>query len=138
MAKQTNVLAFDFGASGGRAVLAGCDGKKIVLKEVHRFSNDPVMVNESMYWDVLRLFYEIKQGLILAKQECNIDSIGIDTWGVDFALLDKDGRIMENPVHYRDKRTDGMLQESLKIIDKKLFYEVTGNQFMEINTVFQL
>lgn len=138
MAKQTNVLAFDFGASGGRAVLAGCDGKKIVLKEVHRFSNDPVMVNGSMYWDVLRLFYEIKQGLLLAKQECRVDSVGIDTWGVDFALLDKDGRIMENPVHYRDKRTDGMLQESLKIIDKKLFYEVTGNQFMEINTVFQL
>lgn len=132
------VLAFDFGASSGRAMLGTYEDGQIRLKEIHRFSNDPVMVNGTMYWDVLRLFYEMKQGILKAKQEGGFDSIGIDTWGVDFGLLDEDGYLLENPVHYRDSRTEGMLQESFKRIPKKRFYEITGNQFMEINTAFQL
>ncbi|MEG1551882.1 MAG: FGGY family carbohydrate kinase, partial [Oscillospiraceae bacterium] len=98
----------------------------------------PVMFRGTMYWDVLRLFFEMKQGLIKAKQTAKIDSIGIDTWGVDFGLLDKSGRLLENPVHYRDARTNGMLEEAFKSISKEEFYAITGNQFMEINTAFQL
>lgn len=135
---KKRVLAFDFGASSGRAMLGTYEDGQIRLKEIHRFSNDPVIVNGTMYWDVLRLFHEMKQGILKAKQEGGFDSIGIDTWGVDFGLLDEDGYLLENPVHYRDSRTEGMLQESFKRIPKKRFYEITGNQFMEINTAFQL
>lgn len=135
---KKRVLAFDFGASSGRAMLGTYEDGQIRLKEIHRFSNDPVIVNGTMYWDVLRLFHEMKQGIVKAKQEGGFDSIGIDTWGVDFGLLDEDGYLLENPVHYRDSRTEGMLQESFKRIPKKRFYEITGNQFMEINTAFQL
>ncbi|MGB8453743.1 MAG: rhamnulokinase family protein [Anaerocolumna sp.] len=132
------VLAFDFGASSGRAMLGIYDGTSIQLKEIHRFSNDPVMVNGTMYWDILRLFHEIKQGLVKAKHESDFDSIGIDTWGVDFGLLDKNGNLLENPVHYRDNRTQGMLRKSFDKLPKAEFYSITGNQFMEINTAFQL
>ncbi|SCH44671.1 rhamnulokinase [Romboutsia sp. 1001713B170207_170306_H8] len=135
---KTQVLAFDFGASSGRCMLGVYDGTKISIKEIHRFSNDPVIVNGTMYWDVLRLFFEIKQSLIKAKSFGKIQSIGIDTWGVDFALLDEYGNILENPVHYRDGRTAGMVEESFKKISKEEFYDITGNQFMEINTAFQL
>lgn len=137
MEKKKSVLAFDFGASSGRAMLGIFDGKKIELKEIHRFSNDPVMINGTLYWDVLRLFHEIKQGILKAKPE-GFDSIGIDTWGVDFGLLDKKGNLLENPVNYRDERTKGMLELALSKINRERFYEITGNQFMEINTVFQL
>jgi len=132
------VLAIDFGASSGRAIVGTFDGEKITLEEIHRFSNDPVILNGTMYWDVLRLFHEIKQSLIKSKACGEIRSLGIDTWGVDFGLIDKDGRLLENPVHYRDGRTKGMLEESFKLVPKSSFYAVTGNQFMEINTAFQL
>lgn len=132
------VLAFDFGASSGRAILGCYDGETIQLKEIHRFTNDPVQATGTMYWDVLRLFHEIKQSLIKAKQVGPIDSIGIDTWGVDFGLLDKGGRLLENPVHYRDQRTAGMLEQGFQKILQQRFYQITGNQFMEINTAFQL
>lgn len=87
--KETKVLAVDFGASSGRVMLGTYDGNKITVEEIHRFSNDPVIVNGTMYWDVLRLFHEIKQGLIKAKACGSVDSIGVDTWGVDFGLLEK-------------------------------------------------
>ena len=101
MAKR--VLAFDFGASSGRAIIGEFDGEKITLREVHRFSNDPVTINGTVYWDVQRLFFEIKQGILKAKEDGGFDSIGIDTWGVDFGLLGKDGTLVENPVNYRAK-----------------------------------
>lgn len=132
------VLAFDFGASSGRAMIGIYNGETIEIEEIHRFSNDPVIVNGVMYWDTLRLFYEIKQGLIKAKHAGGFDSIGIDTWGVDFGLLDKDGRLLENPIHYRDERTKGMIEESFQLLPKDEFYKITGLQFMELNTVFQL
>ena len=132
------VLAIDFGASSGRAIIGTFDGEKISLEEVHRFTNDPVSVGGTVYWDVLRLFHEIKQSLIKARMADSFDSIGIDTWGVDFGLLDKDGRLLENPVHYRDKRTAGLVEKAFEIIPKERFYELTGIQFMELNTVFQL
>ncbi len=133
-----NVLAFDFGASSGRAILASYENGKISLKEVHRFSNDPVKVNGTLYWDVLRLFFEIKQGIVKAKNAGGFESIGIDTWGVDFGLIDKEGRLLENPVHYRDLRTAGLVEEAFKDMPKEKLYGITGIQFMELNTLFQL
>ncbi len=136
MAKR--VLAFDFGASSGRAIIGEFDGEKITLREVHRFSNDPVTINGTVYWDVQRLFFEIKQGILKAKEDGGFDSIGIDTWGVDFGLLRKDGTLIENPVHYRDKRNDGMVEKATEYMSKERMYDITGIQFMDFNTLFQL
>ncbi|MBE6883151.1 MAG: rhamnulokinase [Ruminococcaceae bacterium] len=136
MAKR--ILAFDFGASSGRAMIATFDGTKIDLKEIHRFSNDPVLVNGTLYWDTLRLFHEIKQGITKAWHDGGFDSIGIDTWGVDFGLFDKDGRMLENPIHYRDTRTDGIMDKAFAIVPREDIYNSTGIQIMKINTLFQL
>lgn len=138
MAGEKRVLAFDFGASGGRAVIGSFDGRAIRMEEVHRFANEPVTVHGTMYWDILRLFHEVKRGLNKAHLSGRIDSIGVDTWGVDFGLLDKDGRLLENPVCYRDKRTAGMLEEAFQHIGRDELYKITGSQLMELNTVFQL
>ncbi len=132
------VLAFDFGASSGRAIIGEFDGEKITLREVHRFSNDPVTINGTVYWDVQRLFFEIKQGILKAKEDGGFDSIGIDTWGVDFGLLRKDGTLVENPVHYRDKRNDGMVERAKEYMSHERMYDITGIQFMDFNTIFQL
>lgn len=138
MSNLKSVLAFDFGASSGRAMLGIFDGEKIKLKEIHRFSNDPVIIGDTMYWDTLRLFHEIKQGLLKAKHQGGFESVAIDTWGVDFGLLDMERKLIENPIHYRDSRTQGMIEEAFCIIPKDEFYKKTGIQFMELNTVFQL
>lgn len=135
---KKRVLAFDFGASSGRAIIGEFDGKIITLKEVHRFSNDPVMLNETLYWDFLRLFFEVKQGIIKAKEDGGFESIGVDTWGVDFGLLDKDGKLLENPIHYRDLRTDGLVEKSFEIINKNELYCESGVQMLQINTLYQL
>ena len=132
------VLAFDFGASSGRAVLGIFDGKSIELKEVHRFDNDPVQVRGTFYWDILRLFHEIKHGISMAKAETEFESIAIDTWGVDFGLLDKNGDLLQNPVHYRDTRTDGMTEKLFEKMSSDELYKKTGVQVMAINTIFQL
>lgn len=135
---ERKYLAFDFGASSGRAYIGAFDGEKIFIEEIHRFSNDPVIMGKTMYWDILRLFHEIKLSLIKAKKFGEIRSIGIDTWGVDFGLIRNNGALVDNPVHYRDSRTVGMLEKAFKKINKSEFYSITGNQFMEINTAFQL
>lgn len=136
--ENRQVLAFDFGASSGRAILGRLEDGKIVMEEVYRFSNDPVIVGETMYWDTLRQFFEIKQGILKAKKKGGFESIGIDTWGVDFGLLDEHGVLLENAVHYRDDRTVGMQEEVFKAIPKDELYNLTGNQFENFNTVFQL
>ncbi len=139
MAELTKVLAFDFGASSGRAMLFTFDGEKLSIEEMHRFSNDPVMIGKCFHWDVLRLFFEIKQGInktVLAGHK-DIQAIGIDTWGVDFGLFDKDGKMLGNPYHYRDTRTDGMIEEADKTIGKKYIFDRTGIQFNFYNTIFQ-
>ena len=133
-----NVLAIDFGASSGRAVIGSFDGTVIKLTEIHRFSNDPVILGKTMYWDFLRLFHEIKQSLIKSKEYGEIDSIAIDTWGVDFGLIDKKGNLLGNPVCYRDARTDGMPDKVFQILDAQKHYACTGIQVMPINTLFQL
>ncbi|MBO4341667.1 MAG: rhamnulokinase [Clostridia bacterium] len=132
------ILAIDFGASSGRAIVGTFDGEKIKMEEVHRFSNDPVQIGGTVYWDVLRLFYEIKQGIMKAAEGGRIDSVGIDTWGVDFGLIDKNGDLLENPVHYRDARTAGLVKECGSIIPNEEFYGRTGIQFLDLNTVYQL
>lgn len=136
--KVISVLAFDYGASSGKAAIGLYNGEKVEAREIHRFSNDPVMINGTMYWDILRLFLEMKRGMMIAKRIGDFDNIGVDTWGVDFGLIDEYGRLIGNPVHYRDARTSGMMEKGIGKVGKHRFYEVTGNQFMEINTAFQL
>lgn len=132
------VLTFDFGASSGRAMLGSFDGKKIGLSEVHRFDNNPVTLRGTFYWDALGLFHEIKQGITKARAYGEFSSIGIDTWGVDFGLLDQNGDLLQNPVHYRDVRTVGMLDEVGRIIGREELYRATGVQLMELNTLIQV
>ena len=132
------VLAFDFGASSGRAILATLENGKIQMQEVHRFSNDPVMLCGVFHWDLPRLFFEIKQGITKAVHAGGFDAIGIDTWGVDFGLLDKKGHLMNNPVNYRDARTDGMQEKTFEIVPKDEVYGRTGIQLMNLNTLFQM
>lgn len=132
------VLAFDLGASSGRAILGSFDGNKIQLEEIHRFENKPLIKDNSMHWNLPELFNEIKKGMVIGESKGGYDSIGIDTWGVDYGIIDKDGEVLDNPVHYRDTRTLGMIDEVAKIIGKDKLYTLTGNQIMEINTLFQL
>lgn len=132
------ILSFDFGASSGRAMLAEYSDGKINMQEIHRFSNDTVIVNGTMYWDILRLFFEIKTGITKAVNSGGFDAIGIDTWGVDYGLIDKRGKLIGNPVHYRDTRTEGMLEETFKTVSQDEIYSRTGIQCMRINTLYQL
>ncbi|MBP7175046.1 MAG: rhamnulokinase [Thermoclostridium sp.] len=135
-----HVLAFDYGTGCGRAILGSFDGERLQLNEIHRSSNDPVMVAGSLHWDILRLYHEMKQGLLKGYQQTqgNISSLGIDTWGVDFGLLDKDDCLLGNPVHYRDARTDGMIDEALKVTSRERIYKDTGIAFQKFNTLYQL
>ncbi len=133
-------LAIDLGAESGRAVLGWWEGAHLRLREVHRFPNRPVQVGGTLYWDVLFLFAEIQQSLQKAQAESPepLESVGVDTWGVDFALLDSQGRLLSAPVHYRDRRTEGMMERVLEQIPRETLYERTGIQFMPINTLYQL
>lgn len=134
------LLACDFGASSGRVMLGSYNGDALQLAEMHRFPNEPVIVNNTIYWDILRLFHELKRGLSnCAKNGIqDIAALGVDTWGVDFGLLDKSGVLLGNPVHYRDSRTDGMVEKACGVMPKREIYEKTGIQFMKINTLYQL
>jgi rhamnulokinase len=138
--KTRNFLAFDLGAESGRAVIGRFDGERLTLKEVHRFPNGPVCVLGSLHWDVLRLFDELKYGLakLINEYGHELASLGLDTWGVDFALLDRHGLLLGNPYHYRDARTDGMLEEAFRRVPREEVFEQTGIQFMQINTLYQL
>ena len=133
-------LAFDLGAESGRAVVGHLGDKGLRLEEIHRFPNDPVRVLDSLHWDVLRLWAEIKQGLGLAinAHGRHLLSVGLDTWGVDFGLLAADDTLLGNPYHYRDGRTDGMMERAFRIVPRAEIYERTGIQFMQINSVYQL
>ena len=139
MAQNKNFLAVDLGASHGRAILGKYNGQKLKLELLHDFKNSGVNLNGSLYWDALNLFSEIKNGLNKAAAEnYNLKSMGIDTWGVDYALLDQQGELISNPYHYRDQRTDGIMTEVFKKIAKEEIYQKTGNQFLQLNSLFQL
>ena len=139
MPKTLDLLAFDLGAESGRAVLGRFDGDRLRLSEVHRFPNEPVRLPDGLHWDVLRLFAEVKRGLALcAETHGRPASIGVDTWGVDFALLDRQGALLGNPYHYRDSRTEGMLEEAFQRVPREEIFERTGIQFMRQNALYQL
>ena len=133
-------LAIDLGAESGRAMLGTLDAEKLVLEELHRFPNTPVQLASGLYWDTLRLFHEIRHALAICGRERRIalDGIGIDTWGVDFALLGRDGALVDNPRHYRDSRNNGMLEKTVAAIPREQIFAQTGIQFMQINTLCQL
>ena len=138
MAEQ-KMLAIDLGASSGRGIVGSFDGQKLSLKENHRFSNDPVILCGRMHWDVLRIFHEIKQSIRKTVLDGDaIRSIGIDTWGVDYALLDARGKMLANPYHYRDARTEGIVSYVGRFFDASELYAKTGIQSMNFNTIFQL
>ena len=145
-----NILALDIGAESGRAILGRLNDGRLELKEIHRFPNGPVRLPTGLHWDALGLFNEIKTGLHLANEEIasersagrrravKLASIGLDTWGVDFGLLDARGELLGDPYHYRDVRTDGMVEKAWSMAGRDTIFEATGIQFMQLNTLYQL
>src|SRR5580692_6735375 len=121
-------LAFDLGAESGRAMLGTLSADRLSIEELHRFPNTPVRVSESLYWDVLRLWHEIQRGLASAGRErkLSLSGIGVDTWGVDFALLGADGELAGNPHHYRDPRTHGIPEIVFAIVPRREVFAQTG------------
>ena len=140
MSNSPKFIAFDLGAESGRAVLGILDDDRLTLEEVHRFPNQPVRTPDGLHWDALRLFHEMKQGLRACSQAhgADIAGLGVDTWGVDFGLLDRSGGLLGNPFHYRDSRTDGVPEQAFQRVPRAEIYERTGIQFMQLNTLYQL
>jgi rhamnulokinase len=139
MAKRT-YLAVDIGASSGRHVAGLFDGARLELAEVHRFENGPVLASGRMYWDLLRQWACVRDGLRAAADRYpgQVASVGVDTWGVDFALLGRGDELLGNPYHYRDHRTDGIMERALAIVPREEIFAATGLQFMQFNTLYQL
>lgn len=132
------ILAIDLGASSGRGITATLENGKISIKEIHRFANNGVKIGKTLYWDIVYLFDQIKQAMVIANNLGGFDCIGIDTWGVDFGMIDKDGALLSNPVHYRDARCENILSEVFNEIPKEEIYDETGIQILNFNTLFQL
>jgi len=130
-------LAIDFGAESGRAVLAHLQSGILTTEEVHRFPNEPVEYGGSLHWDVARLWLEVRKALA-GLEELELAGIGVDAWGVDFALLGDHGELLQNPYHYRDRRTEGVMEEVFRKVPREAIYQATGIQFMPINTLYQL
>jgi rhamnulokinase len=130
-------LAFDFGAESGRAVLGRLHSGILTIEEIHRFPNEPVEYGGALHWDVARLWFEVRKALACVDQ-LTLAGIGVDAWGVDYALLGEDGGLLENPYHYRDRRTEGVMQEVFGRVSREEIYLTTGIQFMAINTLYQL
>ena len=140
MTAKKKYLAFDLGAESGRGVVGFFDGERLRLEDVHRFANGPVRVFDTLHWDVLRLFSELKNalGLAAAKHGKEWAGIGIDSWGVDFGLLGKDDELLGNPRHYRDRLFDGSIEAACEVVPREEIYGRTGIQFLQFNTLLQL
>ena len=140
MSQTLNFVALDLGAESGRAMLAAFDGRTLRLEEVHRFPNGGVRVLDSLHWNPLRLFADIKHGLEACAQKAGraVSGLGLDTWGVDFALLGRDDELLGNPFHYRDRRTLGMMEKAFERVPPEEIFERTGIQFMPINSLYML
>src|ERR1700730_8211143 len=139
MGATVDYLALDLGAESGRGLLGRFDGERLTLEEVHRFPNGPVRLLDTLHWDVLRLFDEMKVALgKAAAASPGLEGVGVDAWGVDFGLVGKGDVLLGNPVHYRDARTEGMLEAAYRLVPRERIYEITGLQFMQINTAYQL
>ena len=136
-ASGIRMMALDLGAESGRTMLGRFDGSRLALEEVHRFPNVPVRLGAHLHWDFPRLFDETLAGMRKAAPE-GVDSLGVDAWGVDFGLLDAKGELLGNPVHYRDRRTEGMMEAAFQRVPREELYRRTGIQLLPINTVFQL
>jgi rhamnulokinase len=132
------LAAVDIGAESGRVLVGTFDGSRLSIADVHRFANVPVALAGTLHWDFLHLFGEVTAGLRRAGASGPIASAGVDTWGVDFGLLDARGRLLANPVHYRDARTLGMVEAACAVVPRDEIYAITGVQFMPINTLYQL
>lgn len=133
---MVNVIAVDLGAESGRVAHVHFNGERLVLEEVRRFANTPVQANGMLHWDVLNLWREIGAGI--EQVGTGAAGIGVDAWGVDYALLDKDGKLLGNPVHYRDHRTEGMFEWVFARVPRREVFERTGIQFLILNTLYQL
>ena len=143
MARTRKFVAIDLGASSGRVLLGRWDGARFDIGEAHRFANGPVVAMGHQHWDVLSIWAQIKSGLSCclsgeAHGIDGIDGVGVDTWGVDFGLLDRDGRLLGNPYHYRDRRTDGVMDLAFERVRRSEIYATTGIQPHQINTLYQL
>lgn len=137
--KAHHFFAFDLGATSGRSILATLEEGKLQLRELTRFPNKIIRVHDKYYWDIFALYEALKEGLSVASSEgIEIDSIGIDTWGVDFVYLGEDGTILSLPRSYRDPYTNGAPEEYFKILPRKDVYDLTGIQIMNFNSIFQL
>ena len=138
--KRLNLAAVDLGAESGRVMLAQFDGHSLSLHEANRFPNTPVRVGDTLHWDILRLFGDIKQGIRAAGQQVDgaLAGVGVDTWAIDFGLLDAEDQLIGNPVHYRDARTNGMMEAAFARVPREEIFKRTGIQFMQINTLYQL
>jgi len=136
---MSNYLAVDLGAESGRVILGAVSGGRLQLEELHRFPNTPVMLPTGLYWDTLRLWEEILQGLSVAGRDrkLTVSGIGVDTWGVDIALLGADGALVDNPRHYRDARNNGMVEKTFETAPREQVFDATGIQFMQINSLYQ-
>jgi rhamnulokinase len=131
------VIAIDLGAESGRVMRVDFDGERLQLHEIHRFLNTPVQASGTLYWDVLRQWYEIQQGIKLCGKD--VSSLGVDTWGVDFALFDRNGQLLANPVHYRDCTINAaMMEEAFELVPRRELFERTGIQFMPLNGLYRL
>jgi rhamnulokinase len=137
---MSHYLALDLGAESGRAILGSLSDGKLALEELHRFSNQPVRLPDGLYWDAFRLFHEIREGLRIAGRSRGLplSGIGVDTWGVDFGLLDAHGELVANPRHYRDARNNGMMERTFQTVPRAEVFRHTGLQFMQFNSLFQL
>ena len=138
MTIQLNLAAVDLGASSGRVMLARFRDQRLQLEEAHRFENSPVRIHDRIHWDVLRLLDEIKTGLGKANQLESLSSLGLDTWGVDFGLLDRDDQLVGNPYHYRDAHTNGIFEIAFQTVSRQEIFNHTGLQFIQFNSLFQL
>lgn len=140
MSEEKKYIGFDFGAESGRCVVAILKDYHIELNEVHRFPTHNYRDASGFHWNVNEIFKEIVTGLKNASNKFGpkYESIGIDTWGVDYALIDKKNEILHNPYHYRDDRTDNIMEEAFSIVSKEKIYSIAGIQFMQFNTLFQL
>lgn len=137
--KSLSMIAFDLGASNGRALLGRFDGNRLTVEELYRFANEPVYVVGSLYWDILRLYHEVQQGIRAAfSRTRQLECLGIDSWGVDYGLLDGQGRLLANPYHYRDNRTRLGEERAFSKVSKRDIYYRTGISFEKFNTMFQL